>query len=39
MLKARIESASSTDAYTQAHLAEAVARIDKALDAGLEAEN
>ena len=37
-LRGRIEAATSTDAYTRAHLAEAVARIDKALEAGLEAE-
>jgi hypothetical protein len=37
-LRGRIEAATSTDAYTRAHLAESMARIDKALDAGLEAE-
>jgi Met-zincin/Domain of unknown function (DUF5117)/Domain of unknown function (DUF5118) len=39
-LAGRIESAQSPtlDAYTQAHLAEAAARIGKALEAGLEAE-
>jgi len=40
-LRFRIDSAQSgaTDAYTQAHLFEALARVDKTLDAGLEAEN
>jgi len=40
-LAERIEAAQGAgggDAYTQAHLMEAAARIDKALDAGLEAE-
>ncbi len=39
-LAERIDSAegASLDAYTQAHFAEAMARIHKALDAGLEAE-
>lgn len=37
-LKDRVEAATTTDAYTRAHLAEAAARIGKALDAGLEAE-
>ncbi|MGH7577423.1 MAG: zinc-dependent metalloprotease [Longimicrobiales bacterium] len=34
----RLESAGSLDAYTVAHLQEARARIDKALDAGIELE-
>ena len=39
-LRDRIDSAQSgaSDAYTQAHLFEALARIDKTLDAGLKAE-
>ncbi|MCH7890817.1 MAG: zinc-dependent metalloprotease, partial [Gemmatimonadetes bacterium] len=39
-LRDRIDSAQSgaSDAYTQAHLFEALARIDKTLEAGLEAE-
>ena len=39
-LRDRIDSAlsSASDVYTQAHLFEALARIDKTLDAGLEAE-
>jgi hypothetical protein len=37
-LKGRLEAATSTDAYTRAHLAESIARIEKAVDAGLEAE-
>lgn len=37
-LKGRLQAATSGDPYTRAHLAESVARIDKALDAGLEAE-
>ena len=37
-LRDRLAAASSTDAYTQAHVAESLARIDKALEAGLEAE-
>jgi hypothetical protein len=39
-LRDRIASAQfgASDAYTQAHLFEALARIDKTLDAGLEAE-
>lgn len=38
-LRGRLAAAPSGDAYTQAHIAEALARIDKALEAGLEAEN
>ena len=40
-LRDRIDSAQSgaLDAYTQAHLFEALARIDKTLEAGLEAES
>ena len=40
-LRDRIDSAQSeaADAYTQAHLFEALARIDKTLEAGLEAES
>ena len=39
-LRSRIDSAQAgaSDAYTRAHLFEALARIDKALEAGLEAE-
>ena len=39
-LQGRIDTlvAGETDAYTQAHLAESTARIEKALKAGLEAE-
>ena len=39
-LRARIDAAQpgASDGYTQAHLFEALARIDKTLDAGLEAE-
>jgi hypothetical protein len=40
-LRGRIESAqsSASDGYTRAHLFEALARIDKTLEAGLEAED
>ena len=40
-LRDRIDSAQlgASDAYTQAHLFEALARIEKTLEAGLEAEN
>jgi hypothetical protein len=34
----RMDGVSATDAYTAAHLEESRARIDKALEAGLEAE-
>ena len=39
-LRARIDAAQAgaSDGYTQAHLFEALARIDKTLEAGLEAE-
>ncbi len=37
-LKGRIDAVTTGDAYTRAHLAESAARIDKALEAGLEAE-
>ena len=39
-LRSQIDSAQAgaSDGYTQAHLFEALARIDKALEAGLEAE-
>ena len=40
-LKDRIDSAQAqaSDGYTRAHLFEALARVDKTLEAGLEAES